>query len=423
MENLDHQLLKTINRDWENSFFDLFFVFWTDVQKTAVFYFLIAFLFISLMVKKKWSSLIVILIAASGAFLADLLNSKLLKPIFERARPTDVILRTSHQGSFSFPSSHAVDAFFIATFLGFYFPKLRIWMFALAALTALSRVYCGVHYPGDILAGAAVGFVLGKIFIKGIEMTTLRKKLNLLTCILCMIFTQSSFAKFKDPTEGKPFFPWAWEDQLKPTIKKSVDPTGLTLIAVGGTSTLLVHQYDGKIFNYSESGGNLLMDQKTATNFGKLGNGLAGVSIAALQIVFDQENGLKTSRAFILASTSHIALSAIARRNRPQNRNDFLPWPSSFPSGHTTSAFVLAGSLAYSYGWAGGVPGYLIASSIAISRVRENRHWASDIFAGAFLGTFWARASFRAEELDKEAFIVVPLPVYDGLMIAASREF
>jgi undecaprenyl-diphosphatase len=423
MQNLDNHVLQIINRDWGNSFFDLFFIFWTDVQKSLFFYCLIAFVLLVFSIKKRWHELFVLTTCATGAFLTDTINSKCLKPIFERVRPTDVILRIPHEGSFSFPSSHAADAFFIATYLGIYFPKLRKIIFALAALTAFSRVYCGVHYPSDILAGSIVGFLFGIIFCKGIEMAKFGLKFNFLILLLCTIFTQQSFAAFKDPTEGKPFFPWAWEEQLKPTIKKSYDKTGITILAVGASTSYAVHQYDGKIFNYSEGGGNLLMDEKTATNLGKLGNGVAGVSIAVLQVVFDQENGLKTSRALVLATASHITLSAIARRHRPRNRNDFLPWPSSFPSGHTTSAFTLAGSLAYSYGWVGGIPGYLAATSIAISRIRENRHWASDIVAGAFIGTYWARASFRAAEQDKEAFIVIPVPVYDGLMVSASREF
>jgi hypothetical protein len=249
-------------------------------------------------------------------------------------------------------------------------------------------------------------------------------KLKILFLIFAL-FSQSVFAleDFKDPTNGKPFFPWVWEDQLKPTLKKATDGTSVTIAASGAASSLIVHQYDSKVFNYSEAGGNLLMDEKTATALGKLGNGVAGVSVAALQIIFDQKNGLSTARALVLATTSHLAISAVARRNRPRNRTDFLPWASSFPSGHTTSAFALAGSLAYSYGWYGAVPGYLAASAIAISRIRENRHWTSDVVAGMFLGSFWARASFKAEDVNKNAFNFYPSPVDDGLMISATKTF
>jgi undecaprenyl-diphosphatase len=57
----------------------------------------------------------------------------------------------------SFPSGHATVAFACATVLALAVPRLRLPLFALAALIAFSRVYVGVHYPFDVLAGAALG--------------------------------------------------------------------------------------------------------------------------------------------------------------------------------------------------------------------------------------------------------------------------
>ena len=165
------------------------------------------------------------------------------------------------------------------------------------------------------------------------------------------------------------------------------------------------------------------MSQSTAQKLGKLGNGVAGLAIVGTQMGFDQGNGLKSARALILTSVSHITSAAVIRRRRPRNRSDFLPFPSSFPSGHTSSAFAVAGSMAYSSGWIGAVPGYLVASAIALSRVKENRHWASDIVGGAFLGSFWARASFRTDEVEKAAIIWTPARVNDGFMITATKNF
>ncbi len=61
----------------------------------------------------------------------------------------------------SFPSGHATVAFACATVLALAVPRLRWPLFALAALIAFSRVYVGVHYPLDVLAGAALGVLLG----------------------------------------------------------------------------------------------------------------------------------------------------------------------------------------------------------------------------------------------------------------------
>jgi undecaprenyl-diphosphatase len=57
----------------------------------------------------------------------------------------------------SFPSSHAVNNFAVATLLSTYYRRWQWWFFGWAALVALSRPAVGVHYPSDILGGAAIG--------------------------------------------------------------------------------------------------------------------------------------------------------------------------------------------------------------------------------------------------------------------------
>lgn len=386
-----------------------------------MFYFFILILLAGLIGKKKWKNLFILVECTVGAFVADLINSHILKTFFQRARPDLAILRTPKQGSFSFPSSHAVDVFFIVVFLGLYFPKTRKFLFPLAALTAISRVYCGVHYPGDILAGAMIGGLMAFLYYRLMKKIQLKKSLGLVSGILFLMSFSASAVE--DPTQGKPFFPWVWEDQLKPTLVKSVDQTGLLILGSGTAASLGVHHYDKKIDSYVEQGGNVGMSNDAAEKFGKLGNGALWIGIGGLQLFVDQKNGLGTLRALLLTSVSHIGVAALVRRDRPDNKTDFLPFPSSFPSGHTSSAFAFAGSMAYAYGWKGGVPAYALATAVGVSRLKERRHWASDITAGAFLGTFWARAAFAADKMDKEAFLVLPVPVDDGMMISALKEF
>ena len=62
----------------------------------------------------------------------------------------------------SFPSGHATVAFACATVLALAVPRLRVPLFVLAVLIAFSRVYVGVHYPFDVLAGALLGVVLAR---------------------------------------------------------------------------------------------------------------------------------------------------------------------------------------------------------------------------------------------------------------------
>ena len=65
--------------------------------------------------------------------------------------------------STSFPSGHSASALAFAVAVGDVLPALRLPLRAAAATVAFSRVYTGVHYPGDVLVGAATGAVLGRL--------------------------------------------------------------------------------------------------------------------------------------------------------------------------------------------------------------------------------------------------------------------
>lgn len=97
--------------------------------------------------------------------LAWLVGDELLKPLVDRGRPPRdghglrAIVRLPDDPSF--PSGHATQAFAAATCLAVLVPPLRPWPVVLAALIALSRVYLGVHFPSDVLAGALLGTAIG----------------------------------------------------------------------------------------------------------------------------------------------------------------------------------------------------------------------------------------------------------------------
>src|SRR5207253_2369749 len=91
--------------------------------------------------------------------------SNALKALTDRDRPSltyaDVHPLVALPGSSSMPSGHAWIAFASATVLSAMLPNRRGWLYGLAALIAVSRVYLGVHYPSDVLVGAAGGVVTG----------------------------------------------------------------------------------------------------------------------------------------------------------------------------------------------------------------------------------------------------------------------
>jgi undecaprenyl-diphosphatase len=88
------------------------------------------------------------------------LGSDILKDVIPRARP-HVHALVTRPHSHSFPSGHATTSFACATVLALALPRLAVPLLVLAAAVAWSRVYVGVHYPLDVLAGAALGALIG----------------------------------------------------------------------------------------------------------------------------------------------------------------------------------------------------------------------------------------------------------------------
>jgi undecaprenyl-diphosphatase len=92
------------------------------------------------------------------------LVSTVLKDVVERERPDGGAL-VDVPASASFPSGHATTAFAAAVALSLLVPRWRWWALPLAATVAYSRVYLGVHYWSDIIAGALIGAAVGWLVV------------------------------------------------------------------------------------------------------------------------------------------------------------------------------------------------------------------------------------------------------------------
>ncbi len=115
----------------------------------------------------RWAQrpLLATTLATAGAVWSADLVATLLKAVFERPRPFEALaaadpLLGATVGA-SMPSGHAATAFAGAVVLSVLLRRAAPALFVLAAAIAFSRIYVGVHYPLDVLAGAALGAAFG----------------------------------------------------------------------------------------------------------------------------------------------------------------------------------------------------------------------------------------------------------------------
>ncbi len=132
------------------------------------------------------------------------------------------------------------------------------------------------------------------------------------------------------------------------------------------------------------------------------------------------QDALFIGGAFFVSSAITISVKKIVNRNRPFQTYSFIVKRDnqsggySFPSGHTSSAFCTATSVALRYHkWYFVVPSYVFATSVAWARMYQGLHYPSDIFAGAVVGAGSAWLGWKAQKwFNKKKYIVLPNPTF-----------
>ena len=105
-----------------------------------------------------------------------------------------------------------------------------------------------------------------------------------------------------------------------------------------------------------------------------------------------QHLGMDLIEATLLADGMTQLIKVSARRERPLRDDGTRASGFAFPSGHSAGTFAAATVLQQHLGWKWAVPTYTIASYVAMSRLVDDRHWASDVTAGAALGIIVGRS-------------------------------
>ncbi|MGB7511959.1 MAG: phosphatase PAP2 family protein [Pelodictyon phaeoclathratiforme] len=165
LEQADVWLFRLLNRELVHPAADDLMVFLTN-GRLSWHIFVLAALFI--VTRKGKNAFLVLLLALLAVGLSDFVASGIFKPLVQRIRPCfaldHVRLLISQPRSYSFASSHAANSAAVAVITWICFhrgavvEKLFIGTMILYALAiSFSRVYVGVHYPGDVLAGMVIG--------------------------------------------------------------------------------------------------------------------------------------------------------------------------------------------------------------------------------------------------------------------------
>ena len=160
-------------------FFNGFHSAWMDpvmiLATKTIFWLPLYLVLIYLIIRnKKWDAVFYLVGVAVTITLADQITSSFMKPFFARLRPSQEpalmeILHTVNNykgGLYGFASSHAANSFGVAMFIWLLFKGRYHWIsviFIWAAFMSYTRIYLGVHYPGDILVGIIIGVICGWI--------------------------------------------------------------------------------------------------------------------------------------------------------------------------------------------------------------------------------------------------------------------
>lgn len=170
---LDKELLIYLN-SFHASWLDPFMLF---ITKTFVWLPLYLFLLYLVIKDYKNEAWIVLLAITITICLTDGITSGIMKPYFARLRPSrepslsglihlalDSGGKVYKGGMYGFASSHAANTLGTATFFFLLFRHTRRWigwLFAWAIVMTYTRIYLGVHYPGDIIVGGTIGVLCG----------------------------------------------------------------------------------------------------------------------------------------------------------------------------------------------------------------------------------------------------------------------
>ena len=167
LNTIEINLLIWIQNHLSNSFFNFLMPFITNEKNWFIPIIILCYKLGFQSGKKGRLSLIILIISLA---LTDAICAQILKPFFERIRPShlnieEFKLLVSKGGKWSMPSNHAANIFSLAAILSYFYHKFTPFLYVLAFSIAFSRVYVGVHFVGDVVVGAIVGYSIAIVVL------------------------------------------------------------------------------------------------------------------------------------------------------------------------------------------------------------------------------------------------------------------
>lgn len=177
----DKELLIWLN-SLNSPFLDVVMMFFTRKEFWIPLYLLLVYQIYKI---KGKESILWILSAFVLIFLCDQISTQLFKNVFERYRPSHdpslegiVNLVSGYKGGqYGFVSSHATNSFGFALFTSLLFRNklYSVFIFSWSLLIIYTRIYLGVHFPGDVIGGMILGLILGYIIYNATSWISARK--------------------------------------------------------------------------------------------------------------------------------------------------------------------------------------------------------------------------------------------------------
>lgn len=197
--------------------------------------------------------------------------------------------------------------------------------------------------------------------------------------------------------------------------------------------SVVAYVYDKEIYDFFQRNRTETGESISKYAIEPWGSGLYSIPLLAGIYIIGNKNdhhrnvALTGLKAYLLSGGAALVAKHIFHRHRPADDDppnpylwegpfEFTTDYTSFPSGHTTTAFAIATVLAQGYRdkmWVG-LTSYTVATLVGLSRIYDGKHWATDAIAGAAFGTFIGTVLSRINFTEDSKLTLNPMPVRDG---------